>query len=98
MIYRLGLDMGATSLGWAVFDIEHNKLVDMGVRIFDDGREDKTKAALCVKRRGARSARRLVNREHIKKQELLKKLMEFAWRFLREERSNGHLIYGGEKF
>lgn len=78
MIYRLGLDMGATSLGWAVFDIEHNKLVDMGVRIFDDGREDKTKAALCVKRRGARSARRLVNREHIKKQELLKKLMEFS--------------------
>ncbi len=74
MKYRLGLDMGATSIGWAIFDMENNCLVDMGVRIFDDGREDKSKASLCVKRRNARGARRLLNRKHIKTRTLLKTL------------------------
>ena len=39
MKYRLGLDMGATSIGWALFDIENKSIVKTGVRIFDDGRE-----------------------------------------------------------
>lgn len=72
MKYRLGLDMGATSLGWAVYDIDTERLIDTGVRIFDDGREDKSKASLCVKRRQARSSRRLTNRRHMKMQELLR--------------------------
>jgi len=72
MKYRLGLDMGATSLGWAVYDIDTQRLIDTGVRIFDDGREDKSKASLCVKRRQARSSRRLTNRRHMKMQELLR--------------------------
>lgn len=76
MKYRLGLDMGATSIGWAVFDMDNNFLTDTGVRIFDDGREDKSKTSLCVKRRNARGARRLVNRRHIKMQEMLKFLKE----------------------
>ena len=71
MKYRLGLDMGATSIGWAVFDVENGVLKDAGVRIFDDGREDKSKASLCVKRRNARGARRLNNRRHIKIRGLL---------------------------
>ncbi len=74
MKYRLGLDMGATSIGWAVFNMESNCLVDMGVRIFDDGREYKSKLPLCVSRRNARGARRLVNRRHIKSRTLLKAL------------------------
>ncbi len=74
MKYRIGLDMGATSIGWSVFDVENQNLIDFGVRIFDDGREDKSKASLCVKRRNARGARRLNNRRHIKTDELLKKL------------------------
>lgn len=72
MKYRIGLDMGATSIGWSVFDVENQNIVDLGVRIFDDGRDDKSKASLCVKRRNARGARRLVNRQHIKTAELLK--------------------------
>ncbi len=72
MNYRLGLDMGATSIGWSIYDVETEKLLDTGVRIFDDGREDKSKASLCVKRRNARGARKLNNRRHIKTQELLK--------------------------
>lgn len=78
MKYRLGLDMGATSIGWAVFDIENKTLVKTGVRIFDDGREDKSKASLCVKRREARGARRRQNRKVTQKKELLKKLVEFG--------------------
>lgn len=74
MSYRLGLDMGATSIGWSIYDIKNEKILDTGVRIFDDGREAKSKASLCVKRRNARSARRLTNRRHIKMQELLKTL------------------------
>ncbi len=71
---RWGFDLGATSIGWSVFDLETQRLLDIGVRIFDDGREDKSKASLCVKRREARGARRLNNRKHIQKRELLKVL------------------------
>lgn len=78
MDYRLGLDMGATSIGWAIYDLKYNFLIDCGVRIFDDGREDKSKASLCVKRRQARSARRLNDRRHIKTKELLKILTEMG--------------------
>ena len=78
MKYKLGLDMGATSIGWAVVDLDNKTLVDAGVRIFDDGREDKSKASLCVKRRNARGMRRLNNRKHIKTEELLSKLQEYG--------------------
>ena len=67
MKYRLGLDMGATSIGWAIFDIEKNSIIKTGVRIFDDGREDKSKASLCVKRREARGARRRQSRKVMQK-------------------------------
>ncbi len=76
--YRLGLDLGATSLGWAVYDITHGTLLDCGVRIFDDGREDKTKAALCVKRRQARSSRRRQSRKLIQKQALIHILLAYG--------------------
>lgn len=76
--YRLGLDMGATSIGWAVYDIDNQCVIDTGVRIFDDGREDKSKASLCVKRRNARGARRLVNRRHMRINELLKLLTQLG--------------------
>ena len=78
MKYRLGLDMGATSIGWAVINLDKNDLTDCGVRIFDDGREDKSKASLCVKRRNARSLRRLINRRHIKIRELIKVLTNIS--------------------
>lgn len=78
MKYRLGLDMGATSIGWSVYNIDNNTIEDFGVRIFDDGREDKTKAPLCVKRRNARGLRRLNNRKHIQTNYLLQKLTEYG--------------------
>ena len=72
MLCKFGFDMGATSIGWSVFDVESKKLIDTGVRIFDDGREDKSKASLCVKRRNSRGARRLTDRRHLKTNELVK--------------------------
>ncbi len=76
--YRLGLDLGVTSIGWAIYNIDDNDIVDFGVRIFDDGREDKSKASLCVKRRNARSARRLQSRHHIQKQALINVLLQYG--------------------
>ena len=60
--YRLGLDLGTNSLGWAIIGLdgknEPNRIVDAGVRIFADGRDSKTKATLKADRRDARSMRR----------------------------------------
>ncbi len=76
--YRLGLDLGATSIGWALYDIENEKIIDLGVRIFDDGRDAKSKASLCVKRREARGVRRLNNRLHMKKESLINELIKIG--------------------
>lgn len=65
MKYRLGLDLGTSSLGWCCLGIENEdnrKILDMGVRIFPDGRNDKTKDPLCVARREARTSRTRLRR------------------------------------
>lgn len=60
---RLGLDIGTNSIGWCLSD-DKGEIVDLGVRVFSDGREpSKLSVAgsgtpLAVKRREARSARR----------------------------------------
>jgi CRISPR-associated endonuclease Csn1 len=33
----LGLDLGTNSIGWAVVDKENQKILDAGVRIFQEG-------------------------------------------------------------
>lgn len=60
--YRLGLDLGANSLGWCIVSLneanEPTGLVRLGVRLFRDGRNPKDKASLAVARRMARGMRR----------------------------------------
>ena len=60
--YRIGLDVGTNSLGWSALELneagEPCAVTDAGVRIFNDGRVDKSKATLKADRRVARSARR----------------------------------------
>jgi CRISPR-associated endonuclease Csn1 len=67
MKYRIGIDMGSTSIGWCVLELakdnEIKKVVNAGVRIFSDGRDDKTKEPLAVSRRLARGIRR--NRDRL---------------------------------
>ncbi len=61
--YRLGLDVGTNSLGWAVIEVDDKgkpkKVRDAGVRIFSDGYDsDTSDATLKSHRTDARAARR----------------------------------------
>lgn len=55
----LGLDIGITSVGWSVIDLESGSILDCGVRLFEEGT-----AANNEKRRTTRSSRRLKSRKH----------------------------------
>lgn len=80
MRYRLCLDLGSTSLGWAALEIDTDNqpvsLIDMGVRIYDDGRIAKTEEPLAVTRRLARGARRNRDRRIRRKLKLMSALIE----------------------
>lgn len=54
----LGLDVGIASVGWCIIDTEHNRVVDMGVRLFDSADVSNN-----VARREARSSRRVIRRK-----------------------------------
>jgi CRISPR-associated endonuclease Csn1 len=62
MHYRLALDLGTTSLGWALIQLDRNDtpnaIIKAGVRIFSDGRNPKDGSSLAVTRRAARAMRR----------------------------------------
>lgn len=62
MQYRLGLDLGTTSIGWCLIRLNKDKrpvaVIRMGSRIFSDGRNPKDGTSLAVTRREARQARR----------------------------------------
>ena len=62
--YYLGIDLGISSVGWAVM-VEHQNshyLHDFGVRIFDTAEDKKSGETDAQKRRQARHQRRLVRR------------------------------------
>ena len=62
MRYRLALDLGSTSLGWAMIRLNIDNapcaVIKAGVRIFSDGRNPKDGSSLAVTRREARAMRR----------------------------------------
>lgn len=66
MNYRIGLDIGITSVGWAVINHneieEPNHIIDLGVRCFDVAEVPKTGASLASGRREARGSRRRLRR------------------------------------
>lgn len=66
MNYRIGLDIGITSVGWAVLENdekdEPKRIVDLGVRIFDVAEIPKTGDSLAAPRREARTTRRRLRR------------------------------------
>lgn len=72
MRYRLALDLGTTSIGWALIRLNAEQapcaVIRMGVRIFPDGRNPKDGTSLAVTRRAARQMRRrrdrLLKRKH----------------------------------
>ena len=64
--YTLGLDIGIASIGWAVLGNDEegkpNRIIDLGVRIFDKAEVENTGESLAAPRRDARSARRRLRR------------------------------------
>lgn len=80
MKYRLGLDMGTNSIGFAVIELSKEgypvELVTMGVRIFKDGRNPKDKQPLALSRRTARGLRRQRDRRLQRKRQILKTLID----------------------
>ncbi|RAL26737.1 type II CRISPR RNA-guided endonuclease Cas9 [Thermoflavimicrobium daqui] len=57
MKYRIGLDIGISSCGWAVINLDQERIEDLGVRIFDKA-ETGDGEPLAKPRRDARGARR----------------------------------------
>lgn len=62
MKYSLGLDIGTTSIGWAVIDLENKRIHDVGVRIFEKPEDPQSGKSLAEPRRTARSTRRRLKR------------------------------------
>lgn len=83
MRYRLALDLGSTSLGWAMIRLnaENNPcaIIKAGVRLFNNGRDPKTEASLAVSRREARAIRRRRDRLLKRKERMLKKLVDYGF-------------------
>ena len=79
MRYRLALDLGSTSLGWAMVRINADNLpcaiIKTGVRIFRDGRNPKDGSSLAVTRREARAMRRRRDRLLKRKSRMMKTLI-----------------------
>ena len=75
--YRLGLDLGTNSIGFALLEINNEnvpqKIIDAGVRIFSDSRDAKSKSKepLAVARRIARGMRKRRDRTLSRKKTLL---------------------------
>ncbi|MBR4917160.1 MAG: type II CRISPR RNA-guided endonuclease Cas9 [Fibrobacter sp.] len=82
--YRLGIDLGTASIGTALVELAGpserpypTNILHMGVRIFDDGRDPKTKVPLGVARREAKQARKMLDRYLRRRKRLTDALIEF---------------------
>ena len=83
MKYRLALDLGSTSLGWAMVRLnqanEPIAVIKAGVRIFSDGRNPKDGSSLAVTRRDARAMRRRRDRLLKRKARMMHTLMAHSF-------------------
>ena len=83
MRYRLGLDLGSSSIGWCMIRLNADNrpcaVIRMGVRIFPDGRNPKDGSSLAVTRRLARQARRRRDRLLRRKAKLLEALVRLGF-------------------
>lgn len=83
MRYRLALDLGSTSLGWAMVRLnpqdEPCAVIKAGVRIFSDGRNPKDGSSLAVSRREARAMRRRRDRLLKRKNRMMATLLRHGF-------------------
>jgi CRISPR-associated endonuclease Csn1 len=79
MRYRLALDLGSTSIGWAMIRLNAADVpcavIKAGVRIFSDGRNPKDGSSLAVTRRDARAMRRRRDRLLKRKARMMRTLI-----------------------
>ena len=80
--YRLGLDLGTNSIGWALVSLdaggEPRGVLNMGVRIFPDGRDRQSGTSNAVVRRVARGRRRRRDRYLMRRDDLMQALVAFG--------------------
>ncbi|WP_404403417.1 type II CRISPR RNA-guided endonuclease Cas9 [Pelagibacterium halotolerans] len=80
--FGLAFDLGTNSVGWAAFhlnsDMEPNRLIDAGVRIFSDGREPKSGNSLAEGRRVARGMARRRERYKRRRRAVIRTLAEYG--------------------
>lgn len=62
----LGLDIGITSVGWGIIDIDNATIIDAGVRLFDEADKSNNES-----RRSFRGIRRLERRRKKRKEDLI---------------------------
>ncbi|WP_010632729.1 type II CRISPR RNA-guided endonuclease Cas9 [Sporolactobacillus vineae] len=62
MKYSIGLDIGISSVGWSVINLDRERIELMGARLFDAAENPKNGSSLAAPRRDARSARRRLRR------------------------------------
>jgi CRISPR-associated endonuclease Csn1 len=83
MRYRLALDLGSTSLGWAMIRLNADNqpcaVIKAGVRIFSNGRNPKDGSSLAVTRREARAMRRRRDRLLKRKARMTRTLIEYGF-------------------
>ncbi|MDH5611110.1 MAG: type II CRISPR RNA-guided endonuclease Cas9 [Gammaproteobacteria bacterium] len=95
MRYRLGLDIGTTSIGWCLIRLNKSEepiaIIRMGTRIFSDSRNPKDGSSLAVTRREARQARRRRDRLLKRKQRMLNALINHQF-FPQEENKRQALV------
>ncbi|NBK97901.1 MAG: type II CRISPR RNA-guided endonuclease Cas9 [Erysipelotrichia bacterium] len=70
--YVLGIDIGITSVGYGIVDVDTNTFVDYGVRLFKEGT-----AAENETRRSRRGGRRLKSRRTTRKEDMRKLLQSY---------------------
>lgn len=68
----LGLDIGITSVGYGIIDVETGEIIDYGVRLFKESTASENK-----KRRGKRGLRRLISRKANRISDLKKVMCEY---------------------
>lgn len=79
-MWRLGIDLGANSLGWCAIRLNEKDepvaILAMGSRIFSDGRDPRSGTSLAADRRDARAMRRRRDRFKQRQAALLKHLTQ----------------------
>lgn len=86
-LLRHSFDLGTNSIGWAVYELRTvpetdkltvSRLVNCGVRIFDDSRNPKDKRSLAEQRRGPRAMRRRRDRYLLRRRKLMALLIDIG--------------------